>query len=75
MARISPTLRTLLESGAVIFCSTEAKKIESYKRREPLKWLLRSALKNIGRPRSSGDKALAIWRMALIAVRHYRIGD
>lgn len=43
MARISPTLRTLLESGAVVFCSTDAKKIESYKRREPLKWLLRQS--------------------------------
>lgn len=43
MARISPTLRTLLESGAVVFCSTDSKKIESYKRREPLKWLLRQS--------------------------------
>jgi len=43
MARISPTLRTLLENGAVVFCSTDAKKIESYKRREPLKWLLRQS--------------------------------
>lgn len=43
MARISPTLRTLLESGAVVFCSTDAKKIEEYKRRDPLKWLLRQS--------------------------------
>jgi len=43
MARISPTLRTLLENGAVVFCSTDAKKIERYKRRDPLKWLLRQS--------------------------------
>ncbi len=42
MARISPTLRTLLDSGAVLFVS-EGKSLAACQRREPLKWLLRQS--------------------------------